>query len=426
MKFRKSLQMAWNMLLHSPLRSWLTIIGIVIGISSVVSIISMSMGAQQQLSSRLGSLGADILTITPGRQRASGTSFNMRISPPDQGAERNFPSTFATSSVTKNLTERDISAIRGLPNVKYVMGQISGRTNLTFLGNTAKNIQVIGVETSVWKDITTSTLSSGRYLTNGDSSSAVIGSQIANSVFGKAVTLNSKIYVGGKAFTVVGILSEGSTVYIPIDSARTIIEDKNNPYFDSILVKIADTSLTNDTITQITNRLMLTHGILNPNKIDFSISNPASMQQTIQSTMRTMTLFLGAIAAISLLVGAVGIANTMFTSTLEKMREIGVLKALGAKNIDILLIFLLNSALIGLVGGIGGVILGSAASIFINDYAGISAGGNGMLRFFGSSIISLPLILGAILIAVAVGVIAGVIPAYRASKLDPVEALKYE
>ncbi|MEM3690371.1 MAG: FtsX-like permease family protein, partial [Candidatus Micrarchaeia archaeon] len=205
-----------------------------------------------------------------------------------------------------------------------------------------------------------------------------------------------------------------------------IIEDKNNPYFDSILVKIADTSLTNDTITQITNRLMLTHGILNPNKIDFSISNPASMQQTIQSTMRTMTLFLGAIAAISLLVGAVGIANTMFTSTLEKMREIGVLKALGAKNIDILLIFLLNSALIGLVGGIGGVILGSAASIFINDYAGISAGGNGMLRFFGSSIISLPLILGAILIAVAVGVIAGVIPAYRASKLDPVEALKYE
>jgi len=250
---------------------------------------------------------------------------------------------------------------------------------------------------------------------------------LATSVFSKEIPINSKITIGGKSFTVVGILSEGSTIYMPIDSARLILEDKNNPFFDSILVKIADTSISNETINVITNKLMMSHGILQESKKDFGVSNPAAMQATLQSTMNTMTLFLGAIAAISLLVGAIGIANTMFTATLEKTREIGVLKALGAKNRDILSIFLINSALIGLVGGIGGAILGSIASILINDLAGIGTNqGNGILRFMGTSAINIPLIIGALLIAVVIGMIAGAVPAYNASKLNPVDALRYE
>jgi putative ABC transport system permease protein len=424
MKFKKSFQLALNMLFHSKVRSWLTIIGIVIGIAAVVSIISISLGAQQQLQSRLGGLGADILTVSPGAQRASGFGF---------GGDRSM-SGESTSSQVKNLTERDIVAIKSVSNVKYVLGQISGQADVTYSSKTSKNSRVTGVDISVWKDVTTETLSSGRFLTKGDAYSVVIGNRLATSVFGKEIPINSKIIIGGVSFNVVGITSEGSSIYMPIAIARTILEDKNNGNFDSISVKITDVSLSNQTVTGITKKLMLLHGILQESKKDFSVSNPAEMQQTIQQTLNTMTLFLGAIAAISLLVGAIGIANTMFTSTLEKTREIGVLKAVGAKNRDILAIFLINSGLIGFVGGFGGVVLGTIASALISGMAGIGTSttgggigrGGGLNLLTSSSVVNVPLILGALLFAVLIGMIAGAIPAYRASKLNPVDALRYE
>lgn len=420
MRFRKTFKLALNMLLHSKLRSWLTIIGIVVGIAAVVSIVSLSLGAEQQLELRLKSLGADILTITPGSQRAFWTSFGGRFGQREE--------TGPISPTTKNLTEKDILAIKSVPNVKYVMGQVSGKVDVSYSGKTAKNIQVNGVDVSVWKDITTTTLSSGRFLTKGDTYSVVIGERLANSVFNKKIPINSKIIINGKSFNVVGITTEGSTIYMPIDIARTIIEDKDNKNFDSILVKIENVELSNQTVTEITKKLMLSHGILQESKKDFTVSNPAAMQETIKETMKTMTLFLGAIAAISLLVGAIGIANTMFTSTLEKTREIGVLKAVGAKNRDILAIFLINAGLIGFVGGIGGILVGILTSALINSAVRISSsagqGARGML--LGSFYVSVPLILGALLLAVIIGMLAGAIPAYRASKLNPVDALRYE
>ena len=151
------------------------------------------------------------------------------------------------------------------------------------------------------------------------------------------------------------------------------------------------------------------------------------MQATIGQTLSVLTIFLSAIAGISLFVGAIGIANTMFTSVLEKTGDIGIMKAIGTRNKDILAIFLLNSGLIGFVGGVGGVIVGVAASTLINSVAGISStgGGRGMASLFSSSSISLPLVFGALLFAVLIGMIAGAIPAYRASKLNPVDALRY-
>ncbi len=167
---------------------------------------------------------------------------------------------------------------------------------------------------------------------------------------------------------------------------------------------------------------MLSRGILQEKNKDFSVSNPAAMQETISESLNSISLFLAAIAAISLIVGAVGIANTMFTSVLEKTKEIGILKAIGAQNKDILILFLFNSGLLGLVGGIGGVILGILGAGAIGSLVGDS------FRMFssGSTSFNPVLIIGSFLFSTLIGMIAGAIPAYRASKLKPVDALRYE
>ncbi|VVB83784.1 MacB-like periplasmic core domain protein [uncultured archaeon] len=417
MRLTKSFKLSLNILLHSRLRSWLTIIGIIIGIAAVVAIISISEGAQQQLNSNLGNLGADTLTITQGASRAMGPGDFGR------GTEE------SSSTTSKNLTSKDILMLKNLPNVEYVMGQISGREDLTYMTKTA-TLEIVGVDTNVWKEITTEQLASGRFLTNGDTYSVVLGGSIVSSTFKDGIPLNSQIVINGKSFKVVGILKEGRSVYMSIDTAKTVLEISEDK-FDSISVKLNDISLSNDTITAITNRLMLSHGIIDSNKKDFTVSSPTSMQETIQQTMSTMTLFLGAIAAISLLVGAVGIANTMFTSVLEKTKEIGIMKAIGAKDKDIMIIFLLNAALIGLIGGIGGTILGFFASEAISSLGGISTttsgAGRGFLGGFGSSsYVSPELIIGALVFSILVGMIAGAIPARKASRLNPVDALRYE
>lgn len=415
MKLKKSFQLALNILLHSKLRSWLTIIGIIIGIGAVVSIVSVSQGAQEELESRLGDLGADILTITPGFSRAMGSGGGFGGGMPGERET-------SSSSDEKNLTAKDTIILKTISNVKYVMGTVSGKAKVTYLSKSV-TANVEGVDTSVWKEITTETLNSGRMLNSADSYSIVIGERLATSTFDN-IPLNSNILIEGASFKVVGILESGNTIYMPITIARTTIEDVGDKEFDSISVKIENVELANQTVEDITNKLMMARGILDEKKKDFTVTNPSAMQETMKETMNTMSLFLGAIAAISLLVGGIGIANTMFTSVLEKTKEIGIMKAIGAKNKDILLIFLFNSGLIGLVGGIGGIILGVMGSGIISSLTSSTSGGMG--RMFGNTSISLNLIIGSLLFSVIVGMIAGLIPAYRASKLNPVDALRYE
>ncbi|MFA5953353.1 MAG: ABC transporter permease [Candidatus Pacearchaeota archaeon] len=414
MKLKKSFHLAWNILIHSKLRSWLTIIGIVIGIAAIVSIVSISIGAKQQLENQLGNLGADILTISPGFSKASG-NFGFVGGP--SGMEKT-----SSNSESKNLTSKDLVVLKNIDNVKYAMGYVSSSGDLTYLGETA-SVSISGVDENVWDEITTEELSSGRMLINGDTYSIVIGERLATSTFDE-IPLNSKVTIEGKTFKVVGILKDGNSVYIPIETARNILDDVGEEEFDSISIKIEDVTLADETAGNITKKLMMSRGILNEDEKDFTVTNPSSMQETMQETMNSMSIFLGAIAAISLLVGAIGIANTMFTSVLEKTKEIGIMKAIGAKNKDVLLIFLINSGLIGFVGGFGGVILGIFGSGLIGSM--VSSSGTGMTRMFGSTALTPGLLIGALLFSVFIGMISGAIPAYRASKLKPVDALRYE
>lgn len=426
MRLKKSFQLAWNILLHSKLRSWLTIIGIIIGIAAVVSIVSISIGAQQQLESRLGNLGANILTVTPGFSRATGNfgfgggggEFQVQTGSRGESSSSN--------TEAKNLTARDINVLKSISNVNYVMGSVSSEGSMTYSGKTA-NVRVSGVDELVWKEITTETLESGRFLTSGDSYAIVIGSNLATSTFDN-IPINSKITIEGKSFKVVGIVNGGNSVYMPIQTARDVFADIGTEEFNSISVKIVDVSLSNETVNTITNKLMMSRGILKADERDFTVSNPSAMQETFKQTMGTMSIFLGAIAAISLIVGAIGIANTMFTSVLEKTKEIGIMKAIGARNKNILTIFLLNAGMIGLVGGIGGIILGVIGSGIIGSMVSSASGtaGGGIGRMLGNTAVTPGLLIGALFFSVVIGMIAGAIPAYRASRLKPVDALRYE
>jgi len=416
MRLKKSFHLAWNILIHSKLRSWLTIIGIVIGIAAVVSILSISTGAQEQLEDSLGSLGADILTVTSGFSRAKGM---MGFGGGGGGAPG--MSEDSSDDESENLTSRDITVLKSIDNVDIVMGSVSSNGDLTYLSKTA-SVSVTGVDEKVWSEITTDELSSGRFLTNGDTYSIVIGENLATQTF-EDIPLNSKVTIEGKTFKVVGILESGNGVYMPIETSRDVFEDIGEKEFDSISVKIEDVELADETVENIETKLMQSRGILNEDEKDFSVSNPSAMQETMQETMNTMSIFLGAIAAISLVVGGIGIANTMFTSVLEKTREIGIMKAIGSKNKDILLIFLINSGLIGLVGGLGGIILGTIGAGLIGS---MTSSTGGMASMFSNTAVTPSLLIFALFFSMIIGMIAGVIPAYRASKLKPVDALRYE
>jgi len=417
MRLKKSFQLALNILLHSRLRSWLTIIGIIIGIGAVVSIVSISQGAQQGLEEQLGGLGADILTITPGFSQAQGSSGGFQ-----RGAPGDSDKESSSSDEQKNLTAKDILILKNINNVKYVMGEVSDKGDLTYLSKTA-TLSIKGVNVLTWEEITTEEISEGRFLGTGDIYSVVLGGNIISSTFEDGIPLNSKVTIEGKSFKVVGILESGNIIYMPIAVARANFEDIGNEAFDNIYVKIEDVEIADTTVEDIAEKLMLSRGILDDKDKDFTVTNPADKQEMIQESLSSMTLFLTAIAAISLLVGAVGIANTMFTSVIEKTREIGIMKAIGAKNKDILLIFLFNAGLIGFVGGIGGIIVGAFGSGLIGS---MSSTGGMTGKMFGNTALTPGLLIGALFFSVIIGMVAGVIPAYNASKMSPVDALRYE
>ncbi|HEY9205082.1 MAG TPA: ABC transporter permease [Candidatus Methanoperedens sp.] len=401
----------------SRMRSWLTITGVIIGVASVVAIISIGQGMQENMQERLGNFGADIITVIPGYFRAVGAHSEMHTD----------RSVSTSSSI--NLTDNDYKVIKQVPGVLYVNGIVSGKADLKY-DNEKTVVSITGVDTSVWRLMDTSGIEEGRYLQAGDSNSVVVGYNLARGTFLQPVTLNRPIIVGGKNFRVVGILKQSggfgggsdTGIYMPSEMARGVITEKvANNQFTSLIIKASDASLVESVSADIEQKLMSSRQV-NPRTKDFTVIAQARIREQMSSVTQTLSLFLSAIAAVSLLVGAIGIANTMFMSVMERTKQIGLLKAMGSSEREIMKLFLIESGIFGLVGGIIGIGFGAAISLLI-PYLGIQAlGFGGDLR----ATISAGTIFFALGFSVVIGVLSGIIPARHAAKMRPVDALRYD
>jgi putative ABC transport system permease protein len=419
MKFIDTLRFSVSNLSQRGLRSWLTILGIVIGVAAVVSILSIGTGMQQTISAQLGGLGSDVGYIMPGFQRATRAGQGMMITP-------------RIGSVTITLTDKDLQVVRSTPGVKIINGIVAGRVNIQYYGENV-SVQAYGVDPIASQEISSVNVEYGRFLVPGDGNVVVVGYRVANEMFKKPITINSQINIEGKTFRVVGILEKfggmvggiiyDNAVFMTTSAARTVLSNIGSNEFSVIQFKVEDLQKLDDVTSEVERRLMLSRHVTEDTK-DFTIITAKSMQETISNVMNTLNMFLGGIAAISLLVGAIGIANTMYMSVMERTRQIGTLKALGATNFEVMKMFLLESSLIGLIGGLIGVFLGFIASGLISEL-GIRILGTG-IRSTSLTVITPELVLFALAFSVLIGAVSGLLPARKAAQLEPVEALRYE
>ncbi len=414
MKVHKSLKHAFNMVLHSKLRSWLTILGIVIGVASVIAIVALGDGMQASVESQFNGKGADLLTVTAGAARGGGFGGG------GGGGDNGGGGGASTTNVTPQLTDSDVQTIRGVSGIGSIDTQISGRVTIYYLGQTG-SVNVNGVDQSVWSQMNQPVINQGRTLSTADTNVVLIGGRLGSGYFDRPVGISSTITLDGKAFRVIGITNDSSTtIYMPINMAYQVLSDKNRGVYDKIVIQVKDPTLVAETANVTREALAIKRHVIGK-KQDFSISDPSAQLATRQQMLSSITMFLTAIAAVALIVGAVGIANTMFTSVLEKTKQIGIMKAIGATRQDILLIFLFNAALIGLIGGLIGVIFGYLLAQVLPMFISI-----GPVRGTTIAIVRLSTILMALGVSVGIGVIAGAVPAWSASKLKPVDALRYE
>ena len=435
MKLADILKLSLNSLTHRGLRSWLTILGIIIGVAAVIAMLSISAGMSQSMKAQMSSFGADVLTVSTGRTRAFGpeSGFGDRFQPGGGSPGSSGVTSQTTTTTTPTLTDTDILAISTAEGVDTVTGIISSRATVQYLAQTV-TVTVEGIEPAAWNTMTTSELASGRFLESGESTSVLVGNSVANGMFEYNLTINTQIRVGSKTFTIAGILEQSGTgsfggddrtIFMTIQAARDILPDIDNDEYSSIQVKVTDTNAIDQIIENI-DQVLYTSRQVTSDTADFTVTSPTSMLETIQSTMATLTFFLTGIAAISLLVGAIGIANTMFMSVMERTRLIGILKSIGTRNSEIMKLFLTESGIIGLMGGLLGIFLGFIVVGVISSI-GINIMGMGRMGTNTSVAIVTPeLIIFALAFSTVIGIVSGLIPARKAANLQIVEAMRSE
>jgi len=416
MKIKRVLLGTLTILTGNKLRSGLTILGIVIGVAAVIAMLSIGQGAQNSITSSISNIGTNLLFLSAGsesRFRGGGGAVARNI---------------------KQLTMADAQALMDpfqAPAVQAVApilqaGNISAAAN----GQTTTT-SVYGV-TSNYFSMRNEVVSEGAIFSdqqvNIHARVVLIGADLATTLFGRTTNLTGQaIRINSQTFTIIGVLqSKGGTsmgssdnqAIVPLTTARDRVIRRTSNYVDTIYVQATNADSVSQASTQISNIMRMRHRVAVGHE-DFSVFNQQDLAQTASSIIDVLTIFLGGIAAISLLVGGIGIMNIMLVSVTERTREIGLRKAVGARNRDILIQFLVESLFLSLLGGVMGILLGWLIALIIGQIA--SASGTAL-----TPAVSLNAILLATLFSAAVGLFFGIYPARRASQLEPVEALRYE
>jgi len=413
-RWLESLVNTWEGVKAHKLRSSLTILGIVIGVASVISLMSIGRGTQAQILSNIESLGSNLITVSPGMSFERGGVMG------------------ASGSAT-TLTQEDAEAIaEQVPYVAAVAPYSSSSQQLIY-GSNNVNSQVIGV-TPAYQEAYNLETAEGAFISeynyqNG-SKVAVIGSNVEEELFEGASAVGQQIRMGTSIVTVMGVLeSKGSSmmgstddaILIPLSTLQQTISQQRTStgehLVSSIAVTVSDQGQSDYVVSEITELLRSRHGLASTDDDDFNIGSMEELVSTVSETTETLTLFLGAIAGIALLVGGIGVMNIMLVSVVERTREIGIRKALGARERDIWGQFLSESAFLSFSGGLIGVGLGWGLSKLISS--------TGILGNI-TTMVSSDIVILALAVSVGIGLLFGFLPARRAARLNPIEALRYE
>ncbi|MBI4791124.1 MAG: ABC transporter permease [Chloroflexi bacterium] len=411
MNMSESIRIALRSLGANRMRSGLTMLGIVIGVMSVIAMLSIGQGAQAAITSQITSIGTNLLYIRPGSTSSGGVR--------------------AAEGSAATLTLEDGEALRDLANIVAVAPQVDSFGQVAYLGNNV-NGRVIGT-TPDYLDAINVSLAEGEFISaanvTAQSAVVVLGSQIATDLFDTSSPVGQSVRINGQTFRVIGVMtSKGGTgalnsdtqLYVPITTAMSRLsrtgQFRGSNSVSVLNVKITDSKLQDSVIQDIGDVLRERHRTQFQD--DFNIQSQQDILNTANQVTGILTLFLGGVAAISLVVGGIGIMNIMLVSVTERTREIGLRKAVGARKRDILAQFLTEATFLSLSGGLIGIVLGAIIAQLIS---GLSVGGTTVNAVVGMDSVFL-----AVIFSAGVGLFFGSYPANRAAGLRPIEALRYE
>ena len=402
--YKEGFLMAWSSLIANKMRSLLTMLGIIIGVAAVIALVSIGYGVRQQITESISSLGSNLLMVYPGAPRTPGVR-------PVAGAN-------------KTIKLSDYEAISKMDSVQAA-SPVAANSYLTVYMSKNWATTVNGANAD-FQYVNNWTMKSGRFITDSQIERrervAVIGATVAKNLFGNEDPIGKDIRIHKNSFKIVGVLDEKGSGAMGNDQDDVIVVPYTTmmervmgvDYLRMIYIQAKEGQDLERVQADIENILRVRHGIKNPDLDDFNVNNMASIMKAVEENTATMTLFLGAVAAISLLVGGIGIMNIMLVSVTERTREIGVRKALGATYRTIITQFLIEAVVISLVGGAIGIVVGIGASQLIATVAKLK------------TVVTTGPILLSFGFSMSIGLVFGLYPARKAAKLNPIDALHYE
>jgi putative ABC transport system permease protein len=402
-----------NLIVHKS-RSILTIIGIVIGITAIMIIVSVGSGVKNLITDEITSLGADVIWIEPGREPRG-------------------PTDFATVMLSNTLKTRDIEALKqpqNVPGILDIAPAVAVSGGISYMGETYRPF-ITGWSANFMSKIFKIEPEQGVYFDDlaikNREKVAVIGSKVKDELFGENNAIGKSIRIKNKNFKVIGVLPDkgqimffdiGSMVLIPYTTAQSQLLGID--YYNEVWLQVKDVNQIPETIRDIEETLRSMHGITDPEKDDFYILTQQNILDQIKSIVNIITALVGSVVAISLIVGGIGVMNIMLVSVAERTREIGLRKAVGATENNIRHQFMLEAIILTTIGGLFGILIGSVLSIIITIVFSKTTGVDWSFNFpFAAAILGF-------LIASAIGLIFGTYPAGQAAKKDPIDALRYE